>query len=59
MAFGGIGGMTDSLLNQVVTGNFSLGQTLFDGMIGATTGGLLHGIGKLASKVAPYRKRCP
>ena len=56
MAFGGIGGMADSLLNQAVTGNFSLGQTLFDGLIGAATGGLLHGMGKLASKVAPYLK---
>ncbi|MBI6871354.1 hypothetical protein [Clostridium aciditolerans] len=54
MAFGGINGMADSLLNQAIDGKFSLKQTLFDGLIGAATGGLLHGAGKLISKVSPY-----
>ena len=44
MAFGGISGMADSLLNQAMTGEFSLGQTLLDGLIGAATAGLLHGM---------------
>jgi ABC-type transporter Mla subunit MlaD len=54
MAFDGINGMADSLLNQAIDGKFSLGQTLFDGLIGAATGRLLHGAGKLISKVSPY-----
>ncbi len=56
MAFGGVTGMADSLLNQAVEGKFSLGQTLFDGLIGAATAGLLHGAGKVVSKVSPYIK---
>ena len=44
VAFGGISGMADSLLNQAMTGEFSLGQTLLDGLIGAATAGLLHGM---------------
>ncbi len=56
MAFGGVTGMADSLLNQAVEGKFSLGQTLFDGLIGAATAGILHGMGKLISKVSPYIK---
>lgn len=54
MAFGGINGMADSLLNQAIDGKFSLGQTLFDGLIGMATAGLLHGAGKVISKVSPY-----
>ncbi|WML33907.1 hypothetical protein [Clostridium sp. OS1-26] len=51
MAFGGINGMVDSILNQAIDGEFSLKKTLFDGLIGAATGGLLQGAGKLISKV--------
>lgn len=54
MAFGGINGMADSVLNQAIDGKFSLKQTLLDGLIGAATGGLLHGAGKLISKVSPF-----
>ena len=56
MAFGGLSGMGESLLNQAMEGKFSLGQTLFDGLIGTATAGLLHGAGKLISKVSPYIK---
>jgi len=54
MAFGAANGTADSLLNQAIDGKFSLGQTLFDGFIGAATAGLLHGAGKIISNVSPY-----
>ena len=56
MAFGGITGMADSLLNQAIEGEFSLGQTLFDGAIGAATAGLLHGAGKALKSASKYVK---
>lgn len=56
MAFGGINGMADSLLNQAVEGEFSLGQTLFDGLIGVGTAGLLHGAGKALKGASKYVK---
>lgn len=56
MAFGGVTGMADSLLNQAIEGEFRSGQTFFDGLIGAATGGLIHGAGKLISKVSLYLK---
>ena len=56
MAFGGINGMADSLLNQAIEGEFSLGQTLFDGAIGAATAGLLHGAGKALKSASKYVK---
>ncbi|MCY6355847.1 hypothetical protein OIO11_11575, partial [Clostridium sp. ZS2-4] len=54
MSFGGINGAADSLLTQAIDGKFSLSQILFDGIIGAATAGLLHGVGKIVSKVSPY-----
>ncbi|CDH90547.1 conserved hypothetical protein [Clostridium botulinum B str. Eklund 17B (NRP)] len=48
--------VADSLLNQAIEGTFSLGKTLFDGLIGSATAVLLHEMGKLVSKVSPYIK---
>lgn len=56
MAFGAVSGVGDSLLNQAMEGKFSLGQTLMDGLVGAATAGLLHGMGKAITKVSPYVK---
>ena len=56
MAFGGVSGMADSLLNQAFEGEFSLGKTLPDRLMGAATAGLLHGAGKALKGASKYAK---
>ena len=49
MLFGGATGSFESVLRQLIQDRkIDIGTLIFDGMIGAATGGIFHGLGKAA-----------